>query len=86
MNTISNKQALSEVKNYVSKLGFTFKVNDRKLINGNKCYKLTKRYTDDVITDRYGNNLSNFTLDTGYENMLSGYFDQLAADEKHFNK
>lgn len=82
---ITKKEALSEVKNYVAKLGFTFKANDRKYINGQTCYKLCKRYTDDVITDRYGNNLSNFTLDTGYENMLNGYFDSLANDEKHYN-
>lgn len=82
---ITNKQALSEVKNYVAKLGFTFKVNDSKYINGKTCYKLCKRYTDDVITDKYGNSLSNFTIDTGYENMLSGYFVQLAQDEKHYN-
>lgn len=81
---ITNKQALSEVKNYVAKLGFTFKVNDKKLINNKTCYKLCKRYTDEVITDKYGNNLSNFTLENGYENMLSGYFDSLVNNSiKH---
>lgn len=80
---ITQKQALSEVKNHVAKLGFTFKVNDKKYINGQTCYKLCKRYTNDVIIDKYGNSLSNFTLATGYDNMLSGYFDQLAQDEKH---
>ena len=76
---------LSEVKNHVAKLGFTFKVNDKKYISGQTCYKLCKRYTDEVITDKYGNNLSNFTLETGYENMINGYFDSLANDEKHYN-
>lgn len=82
---ITKKEMLSEVKNYVAKLGFTFKVNDKQYINNQTCYKLCKRYTDDVITDKYGNSLSNFTLETGYDNMLSGYFDQLAQDEKHYN-
>lgn len=82
---ITNKQALSEVKNYVAKLGFTFKVNDKKYINNETCYKLCKRGTNDVVTDKYGNSLSSFTLDSGYGNMLSGYFDQLAQDEKHYN-
>lgn len=82
---IIKKEMLSEVKNHVAKLGFTFKVNDKKYINNQTCYKLCKRYTDEVIKDKYGNSLSNFTLEIGYENMLSGYFDLLANDEKHYH-
>ena len=83
MSNITKKEMLKEVKSYVSKLGFTFKVNDKQYINNKTCYKLCKRYSGDVITNKYGNDLSNFTLDSGYVNMLSGYFDQLAQDEKH---
>ena len=81
----TKKEMLSEIKNYVAKLGFTFKVNNKQYISGQTCYKLCKRHTDEVITDRFGNNLSNFTLNSGYDNMLNGYFDQLAQDEKHYN-
>ena len=81
----TKKEMLKEIKNYVAKLGFTFKVNNKQYINSQTCYKLCKRYTDEVITDRFGNNLSNFTLNSGYDNMLNGYFDQIAQDEKHFN-
>ena len=81
----TKKEILKEVKSYVAKLGFTFKVNDEQYINNQTCYKLCKRHTGEVITDKYGNSLSNFTLNSGYDNMLSGYFDQLAQDEKHFD-
>lgn len=81
----TKKEMLKEVKKYVAKLDFTFKVNNKQYINGQTCYKLCKRYTDNVITDKYGNSLSNFTLNSGYDNMLSGYFDQLAQEEKHFD-
>lgn len=75
--SINKKEMLSEIKNYVAKMGFTFKVNDRQYINGQTCYKLCKRYSDEVVLDKYGNKLSNFTINSGYENMLSGYFDRL---------
>ena len=81
----TKKEMLKEIKSYVAKLGFTFKVNNKQYINNQTCYKLCKRYTDEVIKDKYGNKLSNFTLSSGYDNMLSGYFDQLAQDEKHYN-
>ena len=83
MSNITKKEMLKEVKNYVAKLGFTFKVNDKRYINNQTCYKLCKRYSSEVITNKYGNDLSNFTLDSGYGNMLNGYFDQLAQDENH---
>ena len=83
MKNITKKEMLKEVKSYVAKLGFTFKVNDKRYINSQTCYKLCKRYSGEVVTNKYGNDLSNFTLDSGYGNMLSGYFDQLAHDENH---
>lgn len=76
----TKKEMLSEIKAYCKELGFTFKVNDKKYINNETCYKLCKRYTGEVITDKYGNSLSNFTLNSGYENMLSGYFSSLTND------
>ena len=78
MKNITKKEMLQEVKSYVAKLGFTFKVNNKQYINNQTCYKLCKRYSDEVIADRCGNKLSNFTLSDGYNNMLTGYFDQLA--------
>lgn len=80
--SINKKEMLSEIKNYVAKLGFTFKVNDKQYINGQTCYKLCKRYTNEVVLDKYGKSLSNFTISSGYDNMLNGYFDQLAQDEE----
>ena len=85
MSNITKKEMLQEVKSYVAKLGFTFKVNDKQYINNQTCYKLCKRHSGDVITNKYGNDLSSFTLDSGYGNMLNGYFDQLAQDENHYH-
>ena len=83
MSNITKKEMLKEVKSYVAKLGFTFKVNDKRYINNQICYKLCKRYSGEVITNKYGNDLSSFTLDSGYGNMLNGYFNQLAQDENN---
>ena len=74
----TKKAMLSEIKSYVATLGFTFKVNNTQYINGQTCYKLCKRYSDEVILDKYSNELSNFTLSSGYDNMLNGYFDLLS--------
>ena len=82
----TKKEILKEVRSYVANLGFTFKVNDRQYICNQTCYQICKRYTDEVVTDKYGNKLYNFTLSEGYDNMLNGYFDQLAQDKKHFNQ
>ena len=85
MSNITKKEMLKEVKSYVAKLGFTFKVNDKQYINNQTFYKLCKRYSGEIITDRYGNELRSFTSESGYGNMLNGYFDELAQDEKHYH-
>ena len=85
MSNITKKEMLREVKSYVAKLGFTFKVNDKQYINNQTCYKLCKRYSGEIITNKYGNDLSSFTLDSGYSNMLNGYFNHLAQDESHYH-
>ena len=83
---ISKADVLKELKSHVASLGFTFKVNDKKMIDNNTCYMLIKRYSDnEVIVDKWGKRLSNFTLDNAYECMQTGYFIKLAQDEKHFN-
>lgn len=77
---ITKKEMLAEIKQAAKENGFTFKVNNRKMINNQTCYKLCFRYTDNVVIDKWGKRLSNFTLDTGYQCMQTGCFNQLAGE------
>lgn len=85
MTYITNKQALSEVKNCVTKLGFTFKVNNNFYINGKKTYKLCLRGTNEVVTDRHGHKLDKFTIDSGYNYMLEGVFNAIKQDNENLD-
>lgn len=71
MNTLTQSKALSEIRSYAKNLGMTFK-RQNATINGQAAYMLTNRKTGEVLA-------KNFTLWTAYEDMQSGYFNQVAT-------
>lgn len=72
MSNFTQAQALSEIRAYAKNLGMTFK-RQNATINGQAAYMLTNRKTGEVLA-------KNFTLWTAYENMQSGYFNQVAQN------
>ena len=72
MTNFTQAQALSEIRTYAKNLGMTFK-SQNATINGQAAYMLTNRKTGEVLA-------KNFTLWTAYENMQSGYFNQVAQN------
>jgi len=71
MNILTQAKVLSEIRSYAKNLGMTFK-RQKATINGQAAYMLTNRKTGEVLA-------KNFTLWTAYENMQSGYFNQVAT-------
>ena len=65
-------KALSEVRAYAKNLGMTFK-RQNATINGKTAYLLTNRKTGVVLA-------KNLAVSTSYEEMQTGYFDQLAQN------
>ena len=72
MTHFTQAQALSEIRAYARNLGMTFK-RQNATINGKAAYMLINRKTGEVLA-------KNFTLWTAYENMQSGYFNQVAQN------
>ena len=72
MTNFTQAQAVSEIRAYARNLGMTFK-RQNATINGQAAYMLTNRKTGEVLA-------KNFTLWTAYENMQSGYFNQVAQN------
>ena len=72
MSNFTQAQALSEIKAYAKNIGMTFK-RQNATINGKAAYMLTNRKTGVVLA-------KNFTVWTAYENVQSGYFDQVAQN------
>lgn len=72
MTNFTQAQALSEIRAYAKNLGMTFK-RQNATINGKSAYMLTNRKTGEVLA-------KNLTLWTAYENVQSGYFNQVAQN------
>ena len=83
MTYYNKAMMLKEIKADARTNGFTFKVNNKKYINNNTCYMLIKRYSNNgVIVDKWGKRLNNFTLQSAYECMQTGYFITLKEELK----
>ena len=72
MSNFTQANALSEVRAYAKNLGMAFK-RQNATINGKAAYMLTNRKTGVVLA-------KNLTVQTAYEEMLSGYFDYVAQE------
>ena len=72
MTNFTQAQALSEIRAYARNLGMIFK-RQNATTNGKAAYMLTNRKTGEVLA-------KNFTLWTAYDNMQSGYFNQVAQN------
>ena len=72
MSYFTQAKALSEVRAYAKNLGMTFK-RQNATINGKTAYLLTNRKTGVVLA-------KNLAVSTAYEEMQTGYFDQLAQN------
>lgn len=72
MTTLNKTQILSETRAIARDLGMTFRLDNTMTLNSQPAYELVDRKTGKVLD-------SNFTLERGYENAISGYFAKTAA-------